>query len=179
MFSCQLDSDAHLKILEVRHAEALFALVDGNREYLREWMGWVDRFSDVEVCRTFIESHLKQFSSGAAFLAGIWFKGQLAGIFTASFSRISKDHQIASIGFWLGEQFQGHGLVTKTCQAFVRHAFIELGLHRIEMRCAAENAKSRAVAAKLNFKEEGTIREGEFLHDHFVDHVVYGLLAKE
>lgn len=31
----------------------------------------------------------------------------------------------------------------------------------------------------MGFKEEGRLRQVEWLYDHFVDHVIYGLLADE
>jgi len=42
MFSIKIRDDLELGLLEQRHAEELFALVDHNREYLREWLPWVD-----------------------------------------------------------------------------------------------------------------------------------------
>jgi hypothetical protein len=38
MFSIKISDDLELGLLEQRHAEELFALVDQNREYLREWL---------------------------------------------------------------------------------------------------------------------------------------------
>jgi len=42
-----------------------------------------------------------------------------------------------------------------------------------------ENKKSRAIPKRLGFKEEGIIRQTEWLYDRFVDHVVYGMLIDE
>ena len=47
------------------------------------------------------------------------------------------------------------------------------------LRCATMNLPSRKIPERLGFKTEGTIRDGEWLNDHFVDSVVYGLLDKE
>jgi ribosomal-protein-serine acetyltransferase len=52
-------------------------------------------------------------------------------------------------------------------------------LHRLEVRCAVANARSRAIPERLGFRLEGTIREAEWLYDRFVDHAVYGLLEAE
>ena len=49
-------------------------------------------------------------------------------------------------------------------------------LNKIEIRVATENVKSRALPERFGFKEEGVIRDAEWLYDRYVDHVVYGLL---
>ena len=54
-----------------------------------------------------------------------------------------------------------------------------MGLYRIEIRCAVQNEKSRAIPEKLHFTNEGTIRDGEWLYDKFVDLVIYGMLARQ
>ena len=42
MFRLKIDDDLELQLLEERHAEELFALTDENRDYLREWLPWLD-----------------------------------------------------------------------------------------------------------------------------------------
>ncbi|MEN1761147.1 GNAT family protein [Anoxynatronum sibiricum] len=52
-------------------------------------------------------------------------------------------------------------------------------LNRVEIRCATGNHKSRAIPQQLRFVAEGVLREAEWLYDHYVDHVVYAMLASE
>ena len=86
---------------------------------------------------------------------------------------------MTSLGYWIGEAYQGRGLVTASCRALITHAFDEARLNRVEIRCAVENRKSRAIPARLGFRQEGLLRDAEWLYDHFVDHVVYATLVKE
>ena len=69
--------------------------------------------------------------------------------------------------------------MTKACRALIRYAFEQLQLNRVEIRVAVGNYKSRAIPERLGLVKEGMIREAEWLYDHFVDHIVYGVLAKE
>jgi ribosomal-protein-serine acetyltransferase len=69
--------------------------------------------------------------------------------------------------------------MTKSCKAFIDYALGELNLNRVEIRCAEGNLKSRAIPKRLGFAKEGIIREAEWLYDHYVNHVVYGILARE
>lgn len=69
--------------------------------------------------------------------------------------------------------------MTRACEALVNFSLRDLGLHRVEIRCAEENVKSRAIPERLGFVKEGFLREVEWLHDHYVDHVVYSKLSGE
>ncbi|HSK70354.1 MAG TPA: GNAT family protein, partial [Pyrinomonadaceae bacterium] len=64
-------------------------------------------------------------------------------------------------------------------RALIDHAFNELKLNRVEIRCGFENTKSRRIPEKLGFKEEGVIKQAEWLHDRFIDLVIYATLANE
>lgn len=71
------------------------------------------------------------------------------------------------------------GLCPRSFQAVIDYGFKELGLNRIEVCVTTENEKSRAIPERFGFKEEGTLRQAEWLYDHYVDHIVYGLLKEE
>jgi ribosomal-protein-serine acetyltransferase len=79
----------------------------------------------------------------------------------------------------LGEEYQGHGIVTKACRTLVDYAFYEYKLNRIQIRCATGNKKSCAIIERLGFNREGTNRQAEFLYDHYVDLNVYSMTADE
>lgn len=95
------------------------------------------------------------------------------------FHSIHWQNRSTTIGYWLAEEFQGSGIMTKACQALIRYAFTELGLNRVEIRAGVYNRKSIAIPERLVFKLGGTIRQAEWLYDHFIDHAVYGLLAED
>ncbi len=64
-------------------------------------------------------------------------------------------------------------------RALTRYAFDELKLKWMEIRCAEQNARSRAIPERLGFAERNTIMNAEWLYDHFVDHVVYRMDAAD
>jgi ribosomal-protein-serine acetyltransferase len=85
----------------------------------------------------------------------------------------------AKIGYFLGSQFEGKGIMTASLRVVLGHCFTALQLNRIELHCATINAPSMAVAARLGFTLEGTLRQDEWLNGAFVDQHVYGLLRSE
>ena len=177
MFSHKLSENTELRLLEERHAEELSDLTDRNRDHLREWLPWVDRSRTVEDRKNFIRGSLKQFAENSGFQAGVWYDGRLAGV--VGYHNIDWQNRSTTLGYWLGKEFQGKGLMTAACRAMVEHAFAELGLNRVGIACAIANEKSRAIPERLGFRQEGVQRQAEWLYDHFVDHVVYAALASE
>jgi ribosomal-protein-serine acetyltransferase len=177
MFALSLGDDVELRLLEPRHAEEYFDLIDQNRFHLRQWLGWVDSNQSIADCRAFIRGVLQQFANNNGLHAGIWFKGALAG--TISQNYIDWQNARTEFGYWLGAPFQGHGLITRACRALTDYSFDELRLNRVEILCASGNTRSRAVPERLGFTQEGIFRQAEWLYDHFVDLVVYSMLASD
>ena len=175
MFDVRLDDDIALRLLENSHAAPLFAVVDGNRDYLRQWMPWLDNTRDAETIAAFCERTRRQFADGNGFVAGIWWRGEICGV--VGHNRVDWENRAAYLGYWLSETFQGRGIMTRSCRALIGHTFAEMGLNRVEIRCASANLKSRAIPERLGFRCEGIIRDAEWLYDHFVDHAIYGMLA--
>ena len=177
MFAFIVDEDIELRLLDRLNAIELFYVVDSHRGHLRQWLPWIDHTKTSEDTAAFIESTMKQFAAGNGFQTGIWYRGELAGVI--GYHGIDWTNKSVSMGYWLAENYMGKGIMTKACKALVDYAFIKLNLHRVEIRCAEHNYKSRAIPERLGFSNEGFIREAEWLYDHYVSHYVYGMLSKE
>ncbi len=54
-----------------------------------------------------------------------------------------------------------------------------MDLNRVQINCAVENLRSRAVPERLGFKLEGTLRQTEILEDKSGNWAIYGLLKSE
>lgn len=177
MFRWQIDTDLELRLLEERHADTLFALVDENREYLRRWLPWVDANTSVEDSKAFIRSLLEKFARNGGIAVGIWYGGRLVGVI--GFQTLDWTNRKVEIGYWLAEAFQGRRIMTRACRAMVDYAFRELELNRVEIRCAVENRRSRAIPERLGFTQEGILRQSVWLRDEPLDMVMYAMLARE
>ena len=83
------------------------------------------------------------------------------------------------IGYWLGREYEGRGIMTDACRAVITHLFRELELHRVEIRCAVGNLRSAAIAKRLGFTLEGTQREAQLVGGQYHDLFVYGMLRQD
>lgn len=177
MFSYRIDEDLELRLPGEHHAEEVHALVRENLGDLKQWLPWVTDEHSLEDTRGYIRQNLQQFAESKGFAAHIVFQGRIAG--NVGYNSINWQDRKTEIGYWLAASFRGKGLMTKACRALTDHAFDELNLNRVEIHCATENRRSRAIPERLGFKREGILRQAEWVHDHFNDLVVYSMLARE
>lgn len=177
MIVIRIDDDLVLRQLSESDAIPLFAAIDRNRKFLRDWLPWLDTSNSPDDTLYFIRTALEQFANNDGFAAGIYYKGFVVG--TIGFHKIDWLNRSVEIGYWLSAEYQGKGIVTRACKAFIDHAFSELHLHRVQIRCAIGNTKSCKIPERLGFVKEGMQRQSEFLYDHYVDLIIYGMLEQE
>ena len=177
MFVHKIEEDIALKLIDIRDAERVFNLTNNSRDYLREWLPWLDNTTKLEDTKEFIKTSLKGFSENKSINTVIIYKGQIVGV--AGYNLIDWTNKVAYIGYWLGKQYQGNGIMTRVAKALTDYAINKLNINKVEIRAAVENKNSRGIPERLGFVNEGCIRQAEWLYDHYVDHVVYGILAEE
>jgi ribosomal-protein-serine acetyltransferase len=158
-------------------AAPMFALIEANRAHLRRWLAWVDAVREPAHTREFLRGVAERETLGTSLDLAILHDGELAGV--AGFRSLDPANRSGEIGYWLPADREGRGIMTACCRALVRHGFDSLGLNRIVIAAAVENARSRGVAERLGFRLEGVHREAEWLYDRFVDHAVYSLLRRD
>lgn len=170
----QINDEIVLRKLSIADANALFHAVDSNRAYLREWLPWLDFNTSVVDSRNFILDAIEGYKTGLNLHLVLVHKPTHKVIGVCGFHTIR--NKIAKFGYWLAEDWQGHGIISKSCQQFINYAFAETTIEEIVIQAAIANEHSRAVAKKLGFIEQDKIiPNAEFLYDHHVDHVVYSL----
>jgi ribosomal-protein-serine acetyltransferase len=177
MFIHKIDENVSLRLIELKDAERIFELTDKSRNYLREWLPWLDFTTKVEDSSKFIQSCLKGYAENKSLNTVVLFNGEIVGV--AGFNSINWSNKTAYIGYWIGEEYQGKGSITKVAKDLTNYAFNHLNLNKVEIRAAVGNKKSRSIPERLGFINEGTIRQSEWLYDHYVDTVVYGILNQE
>jgi ribosomal-protein-serine acetyltransferase len=177
MFSHSVDEKTELRLPEERHAEAIYALVRRNLARLQRWMPWATDDYALQHAHDFIRRNLQQFADNQGFSASIFYEGRLAGAIGLNW--INWQNRKTEIGYWLSEDLEGRGIMTRSCRALVNHAFLALKLNRVEMYVGVANDRSRRIPERLGFRPEGTLRQAEWLHDHFNDLVLYAMLAEE
>lgn len=167
----ETSKDIKIKLLERGHTQEFFNLIQRNRSYLKQWLGWLDNITTTDQLDRYIENTLKDISEERLFRAWIWYQGKIVGI--VHLAEIDWKNGKGMIGYWVGREYSGKGLATKAAASMIDFAFKKWGLKEIEIRCASGNIASQRVAMKLGFKRTGHLQNNEWLYDHYVDHIVF------
>lgn len=175
MLSPRLDS-LGVRPLETEDAAELHRLVEVNRAHLARWLPWAAG-QDRDGTERFLAEAEAQHARDDGFQARIAPEGEIIGV--VGFHSVDWINRNTSLGYWLAADAQGAGTMTTVVSALLDHAFYEWELHRVEIHCAPENTRSRAIPERLDFREEARLREAELVDGRYLDSVVYGMLEEE
>ena len=161
-----------------RHAGDLFAAAQGENADPRLWDYLpYGPFENAGELRAWAQD--RQESEDPRFYAVVdEATGRAAGV--ASFLRVDPAHGVIEIGhIWFGRELQRTPQATEAIYLLARHAFDQLGHRRLEWKCDAGNARSRAAAARFGFTYEGTFRQHLIVKGRNRDSAWFSLLDGE
>jgi [ribosomal protein S5]-alanine N-acetyltransferase len=128
--------------------------------------------------RAMLRTFRRQVREGSALPFALDYEGRLVGQVTVT-SIVRGSLQSASVGYWLDEAVAGRGLAPTAVAMVVDHCFGPVGLHRIELNVRPENVRSRRVAEKLGFREEGVRLRYLHIDRAWRDHFCYALTVED
>lgn len=181
MFTHLLGDDAALIPRTPAIAEAFHELLVANHERLTRW--------DPGACPdplTFDNTRARLERNAHSWLAGTQVPVAIAvrddshwRLVGGALLRLYSDGRSAEIGYWIDADFEGKGLVTRTATALLDHAFSALSLHRVTLGTDATNLRSRALAHRLGFTQQGLSRQAATGPRGHHDEAIYSILAEE
>lgn len=149
------------------NARTVFTLIDGQREYLAQWLNWVKFIKTPE---DEYPALVKGFDTkkGSYFITQ---NGAIRG--SVSFVELNEADKRGEIGYWLSRDAMGRGIMTRAVGVLELYGFDVLGLNRIEIHVDTENLPSQAVARRAGYAREGVLRKFMMLHGVPRDIVVF------
>lgn len=109
---------------------------------------------------------------------GIALKGKPNIIGTIGFNNFAKRHR-ANIGYDLQAEYWNCGYITEALRAVIDFGFKQLEINRIEAEVMQGNVISERVLDKLNFRNEGVLRQWMFWNEKHYDMTMFSLLKTE
>lgn len=158
-------------------AESVYTTVRRNAAHLIEFMHWMVPDYSMEMAHQFIRQS-NEAADRRESRTFVIFRGD-SMIGAIGFASVDWTARKAEVGYWIDRDEQGKGLITRATTRLIDHAFHELGLNKVLIRCSSLNKKSAAVPERLGFKLEGVLRQSEFRNGSLHDFLYFGLLASE
>lgn len=149
------------------------AMIQSSRELHRPW---VDPPSTRERYLEYLR--IRQGPTEDAFLICEKSSGQILGVVNVN-CIVRGLFQSAYLGYYVGAAFAGRGYMAEGLALVVRHAFSEMGLHRLEANIQPDNAASIALARRCGFRKEGFSPRYLRISGEWRDHERWALLADE
>lgn len=87
--------------------------------------------------------------------------------------------QAGTLGYWVGEGYAQQGYMAEALVAIRDHAFVTLDLSRLEAACLPENAASRRLLERCQFKYEGVAQAYLQINGRWRNHVLYACLRAD
>ena len=85
----------------------------------------------------------------------------------------------AYLGYQIGEEFAGRGYMSEAIELMLRHAFVNLKLHRIEANIQPDNLASIALVKRAGFVKEGYSRRYLKICGRWRDHERWAILVED
>ncbi|MGE7693894.1 GNAT family N-acetyltransferase [Lysinibacillus sp. NPDC094177] len=98
---------------------------------------------------------------------------------TCGFLNYEKAHNRLEIGYDLIPSYWKKGIMKETLSTIIHFAFTKMNVNKIEAKVVPENITSIKLLEKLNFNQEGMLREHEFEKGNYVDLVIFSILKRE
>jgi RimJ/RimL family protein N-acetyltransferase len=97
---------------------------------------------------------------------------ECAGMITLG--EIIRDHK-AWIGYWLGSDYRGKGIMTLAIKKITDYGFKRYKLRRIEASVATFNKASTIILEKCGYKLEGTMKKNRLKNGKYYDEYLYAI----
>ena len=142
----------HLLLREARYCDALeiYASIREQRAHLGRWLPFVEQTRCLNDTVAYLRRVANAVPPHPVFTIRTGPDQRFAGLI--GFPSVDPQSGTAQIGYWLREEYQGRGIVTRSVRRLCRYAFREMGLRRIEIKCATRNIRSNRIPERLGFR---------------------------
>jgi [ribosomal protein S5]-alanine N-acetyltransferase len=168
-----------LRALTSRDRRQWEALRAGNIDWLRPWEATSPEPMTTGLAfRQLVRHFDREAAQGVLQPFVIETEGELVGqmhLFGISWGSLRS----AAAGYWVAESHAGRGIVPFALAAACDHAFLVLGLHRVEVNIRPENTASLRVVEKLGFREEGLRLRYLHIDGEWRDHRSFALTRED
>lgn len=163
-----------LRLVDPDDAASLYEQIEKTRSQLAKFMPWGESTQSVEDERDFLEYCQSRMQEKKLWNASILIDNKPVGMI--DLHNIDLDNMHAEIGYWLGKDYQGNGVMTDSLKKVLQVGFEQLNLHKIKLMAEVNNTASNNVATNVDFKLEGQLKDEIYSNGAFHDANLYGIV---
>jgi len=168
-----VDQEITLKQISLEFAEELFNLVQKNfEEPLCYWCPDLKKtYASLESTIAHIKDAQSKYLEDGTPDFLIFSGKNIAGLI--SLSPLDELKIKSEIGYWLGSEFEGKGLIVRSFPVILEYAKNNLKLKTVELSTSVPNIHSQKLPLMFGFKKAKIIPDAERLADGIVDHILW------
>ena len=168
-----------IRLLELPDAPDMLALRIANDEFLRPFEpAKPPGFLTLEAQRREIEIGIRSRMSDRSYSFGIFDAGgRLVGRIALS-NIVRGAWQNATVGYFVGREFNGRGHCTDAVGLVLAFAFEDAGLHRVQAGVMPKNGASAKVLLRNGFRFEGLAPDYLRINGRWEDHHIYAITSE-
>ncbi|WBS00860.1 GNAT family N-acetyltransferase [Pseudoduganella sp. SL102] len=157
-------ADFLLRPLVPADAPALVAAVRESADTVGKWMGWAHAAYGSSDAEEWIAHCAAARRDGVSHEFGIFRAEGEVLLGAAGLNQFNRINAFCNLGYWLRQSAQRQGAGLAAVHLLARHAFEQLGQHRVEIIVAEGNAASLGLARKAGAVHECLARNRVQLH---------------
>lgn len=158
-------------------AEAMYRNWASDPE-VTKFLSW-PHYKSVDTAHAILADWTQQYSDSRFYQWAIELKDLGEPIGSISVVNFHDRVEMAEIGFCIGKNWWGHGIMTEAMKAVMDFLFDEVGVQRIEAGHDPNNPASGAVQRKCGLKYEGTFRRRIRSNQGITDVAWYAILKED
>ena len=158
--------------------EVLWQLIDSSREFLREYLFWVDDTRSIEDVKKVTDIFSKNWDECNSFEYVFFDKKSNKMVGAGGIHTVSYMNRMAEYGYYLDENARGNGYASEFVKLLEKELFAR-GIHRLVIECDEKNPASAAVAKRNNFVFEGLLRDAKYAYGEYRNEMVFAKINEE
>lgn len=161
-------------------ARSLFEAVMESQAHIRQWLPWADMYHSIDDAIEFVRRQTGHWALSGHVGMAIFSRADGTYLGATGFTVRSPAAPSFEIGYWLRQSAEGQGYMSEAVRLVTSFLFDNLHAQRVEIRCDARNRRSGAVAERLGYPLEGTLRHDSLGTDGAIrDTLVYAMIPDD
>jgi ribosomal-protein-serine acetyltransferase len=166
-----------IRPFEAGDVEQVYEAVQESHAEVSPWMPAIDRGLTREDIARWIEGHAQLRASDAAYDFAIVDARDGTFLGGCGLTHINRGNHFANLYYWVRSSRTRLGVATAAARLLARFGLEQLGLTRIEIVVATENAASLRVAERAGATREGVLRNRVVVRDTAYDAVMFSIIV--